>query len=1375
MPLECTLVRGPRSGLVQPPMELTVDASAGTRGAELQDELEAAFGTGILSVDGLQLASLTVGEPPLVNGAVIVDGGTRSRGGTSRRPSGPPAPLALAVLSGAGAGTVVPLRRGTYSIGRSNADIVIPDPELSRQHARLLVSETAITLEDLDSANGTEVDGEQVKATIVAAGSIIRCGNSTMSPIFVDAPGVKLEEAGSDVHEPLVIQRRMDPGNRAALVLTAVLPLVIGVGLAVMTGMWMFLAFTAVSAVSVIVPVVSGKRQRRDLATAVATAVRQDRERRQGAAPPLSDLVVGGLPSGASHERAPDKQRIWLRLGLAAQSANIRFEPAAPGLDVPSAGVVPLVLDPANSVTTVSGPAESLDCLMRSLIMQLAAYPRAVRTRVVVHGPPGQLPLTGRFLSSVTLTATKAAATAALARQCGPATMQGVLLLINAGDPADDGIKALATENHWRVIDFRSRPGAMTPADIELGERVAELRGPQGSIRFVPDLASEDVFSSFCRMLSRNAAPVSSGAGNVPETCLLRDLLNPGRSETSARWAASRHQVGLPAPIGQTAGGNRNLDLQSDGPHLLVAGTTGSGKSELLRSITAALALSHPPDRINFLFVDFKGGSGLAPLQGLPHCVGMLTDLASHELDRSLVSLRAEIRRREQILASAQAPDLAAYRAARTDREVLLPHLVVVIDEFRMLVEQAPAALTELMRIAAIGRSLGIHLIMATQRPQGALTADIRANVTTSIALRVQSDMESMDIINSGAASAISLQTPGRAFLARGTEEPEEFQAASLTDPTDASIPDRLSVRLASESLRHPAGRPPAADDHQDLTPAMAAAPLVDMMSDLWVCMDGQPARQPVAAPLPYVLQRPVAPAAHALRPPILPRSGIAQEWSIGLGMMDLPAEQRTAPLDWHPAGHGHLGLVGTPEAGVPQALALAADCLASHQFEAHFYILDADGSLDGLKSNCRVGAMAGPHDLRRAVRILERLKQELSQRLSSSPQGRRVPLLLFIAGWGTWASSFRSGPLAWAEDLVHDLLRDGSRAGIVVAISGQRELVTARFFASMPNHVYFPCGSRDDGRLAWPRLPATAEVPGRAVAFGPVAAGKSAICQFYAHSGDDDSLWTVAGKAGGNPVISRPFRVDPLPAQVPAEELMARATPVERVASDLSRGPALQTASVLPGPRTFVIGLGGDELTPVSVRIPAGGVFAVLGAPGGGKTSFLRLLPELNPGTAEWLAPHAGGDACEYWSGALRRAVAGTVGRNAIALVDDADLLPQSAHRELAELNTRGISVVFTAGFSPLLVQRVPLALSARGSGTGLLIAPRSAMDGDLFGIRFDAEPNPPPGRSILVTNGRPKPVQLGWVPDPSKASANRHWAAGPQTAGGEPPVLDA
>ena len=166
-------------------------------------------------------------------------------------------------------------------------------------------------------------------------------------------------------------------------------------------------------------------------------------------------------------------------------------------------------------------------------------------------------------------------------------------------------------------------------------------------------------------------------------------------------------------------------------------------------------------------------------------------------MGRALVSLRAEVRRREELLAAAHVPDLTSYESLDGPADAL-PHLLLVIDEFRILVEDAPGALSELMRIAAIGRSLGIHLIMATQRPQGALTADIRANVTSCVALRVQSDLESIDVMNSRLAAAIPIASPGRAFLVRGTEAPEEFQTATIT-PADAGV---IAVETAQEVLR---------------------------------------------------------------------------------------------------------------------------------------------------------------------------------------------------------------------------------------------------------------------------------------------------------------------------------------------------------------------------------------------------------------------------------------------------------------------------------------------------------------------------------------------------------------------------------------------
>jgi len=817
--------------------------------------------------------------------------------------------------------------------------------------------------------------------------------------------------------------------------------------------------------------------------------------------------------------------------------------------------------------------------------------------------------------------------------------------------------------------------------------------------------------------------------------------------------------------VGRTAECERTLDLQADGPHLLVAGTTGSGKSEFLRSLIGALALSYPPDRINFLFVDFKGGSGLAPLAGLPHCVGVITDLNSHQLERSLASLRAEIRLREELLASVQAPDLAAYRGARARDADPLPHLVVVIDEFRMLVEQAPAALTELMRIAAIGRSLGIHLVMATQRPQGALTADIRANVTTSIALRVQSEMESMDIINSKAAAGIGLGTPGRAFLARGTEAPVEFQAASLS--AASSNVRQMGVRIhdTREWLNGPARYQAPSAAEAPRTPAQAAAPLVEMMSELWTSQGGTGVRRPVAAPLPSVLPRPPQAPALAAEASLLKESPRSVPWALELGLMDLPDHQRTVPLSWRPALQGHVGLVGAPQSGMPEALAAVVGEVLSHPVEAHVYILDAGNTMAGMESSPRVGAMAGLHEPRRAARILERLVEELARRLAGVPSERRMPLVLAIAGWDSWASSFRSGPWAWAEELVHDLVRDGGRAGIVVLIAGQRELVTSRLFAALPNRFFFPAGSSEESRLAWPRLPATPAIPGRAVASGAVSSDSAAECQFYAIAGEP--TLNPPSAAGTEPRLSKPpFRVEPLPRKVAVGEILIRAAANRGNPAGRPGMAAVRTVGCKTGPLPLLIGLGGDELAPVSLSVPAGGVLAVLGGYSAGKTTFLQALPELNPMVSEWLAPQDGADSGQYWKGILRRAAEGTIGPQSVALVDDADLAPPSVMQDIGELNSRGISVVFTAGFSPLLVQRVPLALKARGAASGLLIRPRNVMDGDLFGVRFDVESSPPAGRSVLITGGTPIPVQLGWPPE------KRY---GGQSAGGDPPVLEA
>lgn len=1331
MTLHCTLVGGPGSSLAGRPLELSIDAPEGAAGADVCGQLAETFATGRVTVDGEDLRCLRVGAPPLITGAVLIDGGAVPVRRKQRRADAQPAAgLTLAVHSGAGAGTLVPLRRGTYTIGRSDARIVIPDAELSRQHARLIVTDTDIIIVDLDSANGTYVDGERVRNAAISTGSIIRCGNSTMAIVFADTPDKALSDAGRPVHEPILVAGHPESGNRAIIVATTILPLVIGIGLAVFTGMWMFLAFAAASALALLIPVVSGRRQRRETVAAVRAAARQDTQRRRTAGPSLATVALAAERMRSIPASPFKGSTIWLRLGQAEQQANVKLEPVGASWKPPSAGMVPVFLDVSRRRSAFQGTPSLVDGMIRAIVMQLAAYPLCRTIRIIIHGQVETLPLCSRYLPSVTLTASADECRGRVAEGLNAGFQQGILLITDASD--EDTTNALAEdalEHGWHVLEFLPAGARKRGADVELFERESTSRQPAGDLVFVPDLAPEDVFNAFCRRLATAPPREDDEQRLVPSTCVLDDVLPLSAAQTSARWALSKKNPGLAAPLGVGTAGARLLDLQTDGPHLLVAGTTGAGKSELLRTLTLALALCHPPDRVNFLFIDFKGGSGLGPLRGLVHCVGLLTDLASHELERTLTSLRAEIRYREEALESAQVPDLEAYRSTPAARHLVIPHLVIIIDEFRMLVDDAPEVLRELMRIASIGRSLGIHLVMATQRPQGALTADIRANVTSSIALRVQSDMESVDICGVRDAAAISVDTPGRAFLARGAEPPLEFQAAT-TGPKHASaaLGAGISVQLATDYLT---SGTPGGGITEARTPAQAAAPLVALIHNLWASMDGAEPRVPVAAPLPQDIAEPPRDGASGAATAI--HDG---KWSISLGLMDLPDTQRIQPLTWKPAKDSHVALIGAPASGAGEALELAVRRLLVHPVAAHCYILDASGTLHYLAPHARVGAHTGLHELRRAVRVLERLTQELAHRLSQ-PDERAVPLVVIISGWGSWVSAFRSGPLAWAEDLVQDLVRDGAAAGIAVVISGDRELVTARFCSALPNRLYFPAGSNYESRVAWPGMPSTAPVNGRAVAFGPLSGGDAAVCQIYRMPRASALVSDHAGAAAGQPAADPPFRVEALPAQVTAAEILCMAA-----RPDMS-GSSAKVPSGHP-PRDVLIGVGGDELSPVSVRVPPGGVVAVLGSPGSGKSNVLRALQALNP-AHQWLCPTDGTDGGRFWKDLLLQALAGKVPKEAVLLADDADLMTGGAVQSLSELQALGQPVVLTANYSPLLLQRLPLIMSARAAGTGLLLSPRSMSDGDVFGVRFEVEAGPRPGRGVLISGGSSRAIQVG------------------------------
>ncbi|WP_226805807.1 FtsK/SpoIIIE domain-containing protein [Bifidobacterium eulemuris] len=244
--------------------------------------------------------------------------------------------------------------------------------------------------------------------------------------------------------------------------------------------------------------------------------------------------------------------------------------------------------------------------------------------------------------------------------------------------------------------------------------------------------------------------------------------------------------------VGVGAYGVFRIDLRGQGPHALVAGTTGSGKSVLLQSWCLALAAANDPRRLNFVLLDFKGGSAFRPLEGLPHTVGVVCDLDLKHAVRALEALEAELRRRERLAADHHVADLDAMAEPPA-------RLVIVVDEFHALKDQLPDYVGRLVRVASLGRSLGMHLIACTQNPLGQISADMKANISLNLCLRVRDDMQSHELLADSRAARIPPSLPGAAFC----NDADTVTALRCAAP--ASI-DRCceAIRLAAMMMQIP-------------------------------------------------------------------------------------------------------------------------------------------------------------------------------------------------------------------------------------------------------------------------------------------------------------------------------------------------------------------------------------------------------------------------------------------------------------------------------------------------------------------------------------------------------------------------------------------
>ena len=335
-----------------------------------------------------------------------------------------------------------------------------------------------------------------------------------------------------------------------------------------------------------------------------------------------------------------------------------------------------------------------------------------------------------------------------------------------------------------------------TTADIPLGcERLISLTGANSGCLMLTEDNSKATEFTYTPLSTEDAkkivdlmAPVYSEEisleGTLTKSISMFEMLNilaVDDINLEERWKTSEVYKSMAAPLGVSKSGMVYLDLhdKAHGPHGLVAGTTGSGKSEILQTYILSMATLFHPYEVGFVIIDFKGGGMVNQFKNLPHLMGAITNIDGKEIDRSLKSIKAELQKRQRLFAEAEVNHIDQYirKFKGGEVEIPLPHLIVMVDEFAELKAEQPEFMKELISAARIGRSLGVHLILATQKPSGQVNEQIWSNSKFKLCLKVQSQEDSNEVIKSPLASEI--KEPGRAYLQVGNNEIFElFQSA---------------------------------------------------------------------------------------------------------------------------------------------------------------------------------------------------------------------------------------------------------------------------------------------------------------------------------------------------------------------------------------------------------------------------------------------------------------------------------------------------------------------------------------------------------------------------------------------------------------------
>ncbi|TQK44365.1 S-DNA-T family DNA segregation ATPase FtsK/SpoIIIE [Streptomyces sp. SLBN-118] len=960
------------------------------------------------------------------------------------------------------------------------------------------------------------------------------------------------------------------------------------------------------------------------------------------------------------------------------------------------------------------------------------------------------------------------------------------LLAEQVHEPDEVSVRISVTGDHITVEDLRTTdaPAAQGTCDA------VSIPGAEGIARMMAPL----------RLSAESVAEGTPVSGPVDFPALL-GIDDPAALDTNRLWAPRGDRDFLRVPIGVD---DRHrpvlLDLKESsqlgmGPHGLCVGATGSGKSELLRTLVLALVATHSPDDLAMVLVDYKGGATFAPFEQLPHVAGVITNLENQAglVERVHTSLAGEVKRRQQVLKDAgNVADIghyAALRAERTDLEPL-PHLFVVIDEFGELLTAKPDFIDLFLSIGRIGRSIGVHLLLSSQRIEGGKLKGLDTYLSYRLGLRTFSADESRTVLDTTDAFLLP-PLPGFGYLKVDTSTYTRFKAGYVSGgyrgPTARDADEQAPLALPYPTFNTLQEPDPVPDENRPAATARETGPTVMsvIVDQLRTATD--PVRRIWLPPLPDAVTLDAAAGPVQASERGLHLSHRPGAMRVPLGVLDDPAKQWRGPwvLDLTVAG-GHTAIVGGPQSGkttLLRTIALSLSLTHTPQ-EVALYGLDlAGGGLSALAGLPHVGGIAGRADHERAARTVAEVRAMLAAReqlfrehsIDSIDQLRnlrsqgRLPQLpstdvvLLIDGLGSLRDEFAN-----LDDAVTDLLKRGGGYGIHV-VAGMLRWNDVRianqsmFGTRVELRLNDPADSGVDRKLSETLSPDT---PGRVLTDSKLFA-QAALPRIDAQvsTGDlgpalEEAARTIRATWHGelaSPIRVLPTRLDC--AKLPSAAAEPRKTPIGVDQDTLA--PVLLDlfehdqhllilgdnecgkTNLLKLISQQLIDRYRDEELVFAVFDPRRGLRGVVPEPyRGGYAHNAKISAGLAAGIAKELDKRLPDESVDH--DALTDQL-GFTGPRIVILVDDYDILTTAGQQPLAPFlpyvsSAQDIGLHFivarrVAGSSRALYE--PFLTTLRETGTAALVMTGERGEGQLFpGLYASAQP---PGRGTLVRRGRP------------------------------------